>query len=139
MRITQETLLVMNQNLGQNFLNESKANEKVPKRGTNKGEKYHKCNQCDYAGKYAGTLKRHLRTHSGEKPNKCNQCEFASSQAGHLRTHLKTHTGEKPNRCNQCDFTCIQGNDLKVHMLKHRGENRISAVNATLHPCGKSP
>ena len=32
---------------------------------------------------------------SGEKFNKCNQCDYPSSEAGHLRRHLKTHSGEK--------------------------------------------
>ena len=83
----------MNQNLGQHLLNEIKSDEKVSMRGTNKGEKFHKCNQCDYVG-YVGTLNRHLRTHSGEKPNKCNQYNYAFFPADALTGHLVIHSGE---------------------------------------------
>ena len=58
------------------------------------GEKWNKCNQCDFASSRAGHLGRHMKSHNGDKSNKCNQCDFASSRAGHLRTHLKTHSGE---------------------------------------------
>ena len=54
------------------------------------GEKFKKCNQCDFASFYASALRRHLKTHSGEKSNKCSQSDFTCSLAGNLRRHLKT-------------------------------------------------
>ena len=86
------------------------------------GEKFNKCNQCDYASSNARYLGIHLKIHSGEKPNKCNQCDYASSRAGHLRKHLKMHTGEKSNKCNQCDFASLYAGNLRKHLKTHSGE-----------------
>ena len=45
----------------------------------------------------------YMRGHSGEKSYKCNQCEFASAWTGSLRKHLKTHSGEiHRNQCTMC-------------------------------------
>ena len=107
-------LLVMDQNLTDDYFSESGVNVGVSLRNTNNEQgKSNKCNQCNYASFLAGNLKTHLETHSGEKSNKCNQCDYASSQAGTLRRHLKTHSGEKPNKCNQCTMgqaQCKMGN-----------------------------
>ena len=80
------------------------------------------------------TNKCTLETHCGEKWNKCNQCDFASSKADDLRRHLKSHSGEKSNKCNQCDYASSQAGGLKIHLKMHCGENETNATNVTLHP-----
>ena len=51
-------------------LNENEAGEGVNQ--PHKGEKSNKCNQCDYASSYAGTLNRH-------------QCNYDAFTANNLR------------------------------------------------------
>ena len=89
-------LLVMDQNLTDDYFSESGVNVGVSLRNTNNEEgKSNKCNQCNYASFLAGNLKTHLETHSGEKSNKCNQCNFALYYASALRDHMKIHSEEK--------------------------------------------
>ena len=89
---------------------------------THIAEKWHKCNQCDFASSYASALKDHFKTHSGEKPNQCNQCDFSSSQVSNLRRHLETHSGKKSNKCNQCGYASSQAGHLRTHLITHRSE-----------------
>ena len=89
-------LLVMDQNLTDDYFSESGVNVGVSLRNTNNEEgKSNKCNQCNYASFWAGNLKTHLETHSGEKSNKCNQCNFALYYASALRDHMKIHSEDK--------------------------------------------
>ena len=92
------------------------------KRKTSNGGKSNKCNLCDFASSWKGSVRNHLKSHMGEKSNKCYLCDFASSRASNLRRHLKTHSGEKPNKCNLCDYASSQTGDLKKHLKTHSGE-----------------
>ena len=96
------------------------ANITVIKTGQRK--RSNKCNQCDYASSYAGTLNRHMKTHSGEKPNKCHQCNYDSFTANNLRERLKTHSGEKQNKCNHCEYASSRVSSLRRHLKSHNGE-----------------
>ena len=61
---------------------DSRSVEGVP--GTQRDEKPHKCELCDYSCKQRGTLKDHMRTHTGEKPFKCELCDSSFSQGGNV-------------------------------------------------------
>ena len=84
---------------------------------------------------HSGLLRRHTIIHSGEKWNKCNQCDFASVLADHLTTHMimKTHAGENLFKCNQCDYASVGAGDLREHLKMHSGKKSQSATNATMH------
>ena len=43
-----------------------------------------------------------LKSPKGEKSHKCNNCNFATSLAGNLRTHMRRHNSEKLFKCDQC-------------------------------------
>ena len=108
---------------------------------TQKGEKIHKCSQCNYASNRADNLKMHLKRHSGEKPNKCNQCNYASFEASNLKKHATRHSGEKSDllsidlktqsrkkihKCNHCDYVSSWSSNLEKHLKRHIGENKKS-------------
>ena len=65
----------------------------------------------------SSTFEGHLKTHPGEKYNKCNQCNYASVRTGHLRRHMKTHSGEKSYTCNQCNYAAVEVNHLRTHLI----------------------
>ena len=80
-RLTEETALMMDQNLGQHNSSKSKAE-------SNDEEMSKKCTLCNFASMYASNLRIQLMMHNGEKPIKCNQCDFASTRVGNMRTHM---------------------------------------------------
>ena len=102
-----------------------------------RGEKPHKCNQCNYASSWTSNLRRHKKEHKGEKPHKCKECNYASIHASNLRKHLKTHSGKKSHKCNHCNFSSVHAQSLKYHLNIHNGENQTNATNVTTHPPGQ--
>ena len=89
---------------------------------TQSGEKWHKCNQCDFASVRTSHLRKHLKTHYREKSHKCNQCEYTSVRAGTLRIHMKLYSREKSFKCDQCDFASVFPSNLRKHLKSHSGE-----------------
>ena len=67
-----------------------------------KGEKLHKCKDCDKGFTQKGNLRVHQRIHSGEKPYKCSGCDRGFAQKAALKAHQRTHSGEKPYKCKDC-------------------------------------
>ena len=69
-----------------------------------------KCNLCNNAYKYEGTLKTHIMVkHCKIKSFNCDQCEYHRSSA---EVDL-IHNGEKSNKCNQCDYACSDPSALR--------------------------
>ncbi|XP_061088691.1 zinc finger protein 271-like [Conger conger] len=94
-------------------------NKTIPK---NKGEKPHKCMQCEKCFCKKSDLNAHLRIHTGEKPYKCTQCEKCFCRKSDLNTHLRIHTGEKPYKCTLCGKYFSHTSGLKCHKMVHTGE-----------------
>ncbi|KAI1233517.1 hypothetical protein IHE44_0004699 [Lamprotornis superbus] len=95
-----------------------------------KGNKPHKCSECDTAFVTRGELSRHRRyKHTLEKPFKCTICEYSSveknlsfvSEASKMRRHVRSHTGERPYPCHLCSYASKDAYKLKRHMLTHTG------------------
>uniref|UniRef100_A0A182VU31 C2H2-type domain-containing protein n=1 Tax=Anopheles minimus TaxID=112268 RepID=A0A182VU31_9DIPT len=60
-----------------------------------------------------------------EKKHKCDQCDFATRIPGHLRRHLLVHSGSKPYACPHCDYSCNNIENLRKHVIttsKHKGK-----------------
>ena len=87
-----------------------------------RGEKTHRCYQCNKTFAQAGTLKRHMLVHTGEMPHRCNICNKAFARSGSLKQHMLVHKGEKPHICYQCNKAFAEAGTLKRHMLVHTGE-----------------
>ncbi|XP_035776376.1 uncharacterized protein LOC118458221 isoform X2 [Anopheles albimanus] len=83
-------------------------------------------NGCEYRGKSAAQLRRHaLRHEDTGKKYKCDQCDFASRIPGHLKRHLLVHSGQKPFCCPHCDYSCNNIENLRKHVIstsKHVGK-----------------
>ncbi|XP_058123751.1 zinc finger protein ZFAT [Anopheles ziemanni] len=81
---------------------------------------------CDYRGKSLAQLRRHaLRHEDVGKKYKCDQCDFATRIPGHLRRHLLVHSGSKPYACPHCDYSCNNIENLRKHVIstsKHKGK-----------------
>ncbi|XP_055540251.1 zinc finger protein 236-like [Wyeomyia smithii] len=81
---------------------------------------------CDYRGKTITQLRRHYQRHEETvKKYKCDQCEFASRIPGHLKRHLLVHSGGKPFTCPHCDYSCNNIENLRKHVIstaKHKGK-----------------
>ncbi|KFB38566.1 AGAP009025-PA-like protein [Anopheles sinensis] len=81
---------------------------------------------CDYRGKSLAQLRRHaLRHEDVRKKYKCDQCDFATRIPGHLRRHLLVHSGSKPYSCPHCDYSCNNIENLRKHVIstsKHKGK-----------------
>ncbi|EAT33090.2 AAEL014653-PA [Aedes aegypti] len=81
---------------------------------------------CDYRGKTITQLRRHSQRHEEtEKKYKCNQCEFATRIPGHLKRHLLVHSGGKPFQCPHCEYSCNNIENLRKHVIstsKHKGK-----------------
>ena len=60
-----------------------------------------------------------MKTHKGEKSHKCDQCDYACYQSGNLKKHMKTHNGEKSHKCARCDFACNQAGWGKGTVAKY--------------------
>ncbi|XP_058056415.1 uncharacterized protein LOC131207801 [Anopheles bellator] len=73
---------------------------------------------CDYRGKTLASLRRHaLRHEDTDKKYKCDQCEFACRLPGSLKRHLLVHSGQKPFSCPHCDYTCNAIENLRKHVI----------------------
>ena len=112
------------------------------------GDKFNRCNQCDYAFSKGHNLERHMKTQ-----NECNQCDFASYQES-LRNNLTIHRGDKFKKCNKCflrakrivqyDYATSRANNLRAHLKTHTGKkNAIKVImhifrHLTLHSGEKS-
>ena len=98
------------------------------------GEKFHKCNKCEYSVSHGNTLKVHMKICRGDtqwkKVHKCNQCNFTMYRAINSRNYeerrkacatsvnmrwliwgcMRKYTVNrncimvKPWRCNQCEY-----------------------------------
>ncbi|XP_050092584.1 zinc finger protein 236 [Anopheles aquasalis] len=83
-------------------------------------------NGCEYRGKSSAQLRRHaLRHEDTGKKYKCDQCDFASRIPGHLKRHLLVHSGQKPFSCPHCDYSCNNIENLRKHVIstsKHVGK-----------------
>ncbi|ETN65275.1 hypothetical protein AND_002960 [Anopheles darlingi] len=70
--------------------------------------------------------RRHaLRHEDTGKKYKCDQCDFASRIPGHLKRHLLVHSGQKPFSCPHCDYSCNNIENLRKHVIstsKHVGK-----------------
>ncbi|XP_053849113.1 transcriptional repressor CTCFL isoform X5 [Vidua macroura] len=90
-----------------------------------KGNKPHKCSECDTAFVTRGELSRHRRyKHTLERPFKCTICEYSSVEASKMRRHVRSHTGERPYPCHLCSYASKDAYKLKRHMVTHTGEKR---------------
>ena len=54
-------------------------------------------------------LGKHSKIHSGEKFNKCNQCDYASSEAENLRRHLKSTSGKSQSNATNVSIPALMG------------------------------
>ncbi|XP_058451746.1 zinc finger protein 236-like [Malaya genurostris] len=81
---------------------------------------------CDYRGKTITQLRRHYQRHEDNvKKHKCDQCGFATRIPGHLKRHLLIHSGGKPFCCPHCDYSCNNIENLRKHVIsttKHKGK-----------------
>lgn len=68
---------------------------------------------CDFL--FCRHSQRHEET---EKKYKCNQCEFATRIPGHLKRHLLVHSGGKPFQCPHCEYSC--NNIVSVFLKKRK-------------------
>ena len=86
------------------------------------GEKFFQCEQCNRSFTQKGNLLSHRRTHTGEKPFQCKQCNRSFSQRGNMLAHHRTHAAEKSNECKQCGMCFARKHALKTHQRIHTGE-----------------
>ena len=101
------------------------------------GNKWFKCNLCEYETVQKSTLDRHkISVHEGIKTGikafKCNMCEFETAQKSNLNRHkISVHEGIKPFKCSFCDFKAARKTTLKQHIkgvhegIKRNGDARI--------------
>ncbi|KXJ81299.1 hypothetical protein RP20_CCG020550 [Aedes albopictus] len=84
-------------------------------------EKKYKCNQCDFASRIPGHLKRHLLVHSGRKPFQCPHCEYSCNNIENLRKHVistSKHKGKFLYECRYCPATTDSGEVFKANFSK---------------------
>ena len=106
-----------------------------------------KCNLCNNAYRYKGTLKTHIMVkHCKSNSYDCDQCEYHQSSVGvDLETSedppVKSDTERGPyeaqmrcnqsksysiktksNKCNQCDYASNNAGHLRQHLRTHSGE-----------------
>ena len=116
---------------------EEDKNKRIRPRERARGQKTHKCSECDYQSLELSKLKRHLRCHTGEKPYQCSHCTYASSDMFKLKRHVRIHTGEKPYQCDICHARFTQSNSLKVHRLIHTGDKPVFQCELCPTSCGR--
>ena len=116
---------------------EEEENKPVRPRERARGQKTHKCSECDYQSLELSKLKRHLRCHTGEKPYQCSHCTYASSDTFKLKRHIRIHTGEKPYQCDICHARFTQSNSLKAHRLIHTGDKPVFQCELCPTTCGR--
>ncbi|XP_052864120.1 zinc finger protein 184 [Anopheles cruzii] len=73
----------------------------------------HICTTCGktFANRHA------LRHEDTDKKYKCDQCEFACRLPGSLKRHLLVHSGQKPFSCPHCDYSCNAIENLRKHVI----------------------
>ncbi|CAD7079847.1 unnamed protein product [Hermetia illucens] len=78
------------------------------------------CNICQKDFLKASYLNDHMRkVHRGERRHKCTECEKTFSNSSNLICHLRTHTGEKPYKCTVCNASFNQSSALMRHTKRH--------------------
>ena len=76
-----------------------------------------KCDSCGKSFKYAGDLKKHIKTiHEGLRNYKCDSCGKFSTTSGNLKKHIFTHEGQRNHKCDSCGKSFTQSGSLKMHI-----------------------
>ena len=83
------------------------------------GEKRFKCDKCDKAFAYPGTLEKHMKTH---KVLQCKICLQSFNGRGEFLTHTRTHRSDKTYKCEYCDKTFAHHAKWLSHMKMHSSE-----------------
>ncbi|KAM8945877.1 zinc finger protein 335 [Pelodytes ibericus] len=106
-----------------------------------KGNKPHKCDQCDYTSVYKKDVIRHSAVHKQERKKKtelpmkpssypCPVCNRVYSMQKRLTQHLKTHSAEKPHMCDKCGKAFKKRYTFKMHLLTH-----LQSVDNSRYKC----
>ncbi|XP_053309751.1 zinc finger protein 335 [Spea bombifrons] len=106
-----------------------------------KGNKPHKCDQCDYTSVYKKDVIRHSAVHKQErkttndlvtKPTSypCPVCNRVYNMQKRLTQHLKTHSAEKPHMCDKCGKAFKKRYTFKMHLLTH-----LQSVDNSRYKC----
>ena len=78
------------------------------------------CDQCEYSGTQACSLKAHLLRHNDEKPHSCEECGQSFKEKRVLKQHMvSAHKEEVPFKCRQCEYVCTRNDNLKRHERTH--------------------
>ena len=111
------------------------------------GEKRYKCDKCDKAFVYPGSLEKHMRTHKvfqckiclesfngrgaflthtrthrSHITYKCEYCGKSFVHHGKWLSHMKVHSSEKPFQCNECNESFVDKLTLSNHMEEAHGD-----------------
>ncbi|XP_053544645.1 zinc finger protein 335 [Bombina bombina] len=95
-----------------------------------KGNKPHKCEECDYTSVYKKDVIRHSTVHNRERKKKpdqpakantypCPVCNRVYNMQKRLTQHMKTHSTEKPHMCDKCGKAFKKRYTFKMHLLTH--------------------
>ena len=90
-----------------------------------------KCEECDFATQYKGSLERHIELeHTNTKTEKCTICEYNAKSVIDYRNHMfNNHSGLQ--KCEHCDYETI---DRKA-LVRHLKNCNSKALLYSCHKC----
>ena len=105
-----------------------KVKPSYPRQSNSTVYKRFRCENCDYATDYKGSLTRHQKTHqppgARNKPFRCENCDYATDRKDSLTVHQRTHQApeerDKRFRCENCDYVTDKKGSLTAHQKIHQ-------------------
>jgi len=85
-------------------------------------DQHYQCIQCNYVGKFANSLKKHINSvHVGVK-HPCDECDKVFANAGGLYKHKNAVHRKVSHQCKLCDYQYSRSSTLKQHVDSvHKG------------------
>ena len=84
--------------------------------------KTHKCDLCNKTFSYAGSLRRHAKSHEEKTRYDCTECDKSFTQLGDILRHQRNHTGNDSYKCMHCDMVFSRLEAMKMHQNSHSNE-----------------